>query len=118
MGGFYTYGDWTSRGNTVRHNFVHHSPQAHGVYCDDGDSGDRIESNLFYKIDAGVFIGGGHDNIATSNIAVECRKALHLDARGVSRNYNAQNKRMVGDLKAVSYQERVHSRKMVMLHTL
>jgi hypothetical protein len=105
MGCFYTYGEWTSRGNIVRYNFAHHSPKAHGVYCDDGDSGDIIHSNLFYKLDAGVFIGGGHDNIATHNIAVECKKALHVDARGVSRGYNAKNRRMVGNLRAVNYQK-------------
>ncbi len=105
MGAFYANGDWTSRGNLIRYNFVHHSPQAHGVYCDDGDSGDTALGNIFVGIDAGVFIGGGHDNVARNNIAVDCKKALHVDARGVSRGYNLQNRRMVGAVRAVNHQQ-------------
>jgi len=95
MGGFYTVNDWTSRGNVLRHNFVHSSPHAEGIYCDDGDSGDTIVGNAFYGLSTGVFIGGGRDNIVSNNIAIGCARALYLDARGVSRNYTLANARMV-----------------------
>ena len=50
----------------VRYNFVHHSPAANGVYMDDGDSGDTVFGNVFYKTASGAFIGGGHDNIPSA----------------------------------------------------
>lgn len=95
MGGLYSYHDWTSYGNVVRFNFIHDSPKAHGVYLDDGDSGDTVNGNIFYRIDTGVFIGGGHDNIAKGNLAIDCKAGIHIDARGVSRGYNLKNKNMV-----------------------
>lgn len=105
MGGFYTCNDWTSRGNVLRFNLVHSSPKAEAIYCDDGDSGDTITGNVFYDTHTGVFIGGGHDNIVTGNIAVACERGFHLDARGVSRNYNATNKRMVNAVKSVNHKQ-------------
>lgn len=104
MGGFYTVGDWTSRGNIVRWNLVHNSPNAHGIYCDDGDSGDRIYGNVLYGLDAGVFIGGGHDNDVTGNVIVDCQRGIHIDARGVTRGYNLDNRRMVGAVNSVNHQ--------------
>ncbi len=102
MGGLYTTHDWTSRGNAVRHNFVHDSPKAHGVYLDDGDSGDAVNGNVFFKVDTGVFVGGGHDNLVSGNVAVDCKAGAHVDARGVARGYNAGNKTLVGRLRAVN----------------
>jgi hypothetical protein len=102
MGGFYTTHDWTSRGNVVRHNFVRDSPQAHGVYLDDGDCGDTVTANVFLRVDTGVFVGGGHDNVVTGNLAVDCKAGAHIDARGVSRGYNADNKTLVGRWRAVN----------------
>ena len=88
LGGFYSTFDWTSYGNVVRHNFIHHTPHALGVYLDDGDSGDLIEGNIAYRMGTGVGFGGGHDNIARNNIAIECRRGVTIDARGVSRGYD------------------------------
>lgn len=104
MGGFYTVNDWTSRGNVLRYNFVHSSPHAEGIYCDDGDSGDQIYCNAFYNLHTGVFIGGGHDNIVVSNIAVRCERGFHVDARGVPRKYNLTNRRMVERVTSVNPQ--------------
>jgi len=105
MGGFYSYHDWTSRGNVLRYNFVHSSPNAHGIYFDDGDSGDIVYGNVLYRLDAGVFVGGGHDNIVTGNLAIECRKGVHIDARGVSRGYNLTHRRLVGAVKRVNHKQ-------------
>ncbi len=98
VGAMYTWNDWTSRGNVVQYNFFHDSPNANGVYMDDGDSGDTVVSNVFYKMQCGPFIGGGHDNIIRNNIIVECSKAIHFDSRGVSRLY-ATNKKMINLVK-------------------
>ncbi len=76
------------RGNLIRHNVWHHigSTMGHGsaaVYFDDGDGGDAVVGNLFYRCgDPGhgsfgtVFSHGGHDNVATGNVFVECLRPL------------------------------------------
>lgn len=104
MGGFYTWNDWTSYGNIIRYNYVHSSHQAHGVYMDDGDSGETIYNNIFKGIDVGVFIGGGHDINAYNNLSIDCKKTVHIDNRGVSRGYNLQNTSMVNRVLSVDYQ--------------
>ena len=87
LGGFYTNNNWTSQGNVVRHNFVHHTAHALGVYLDDADSGDTIEGNVFFRMGTGAAIGGGHDNIFRNNVAIECQRGFAVDARGVPRHY-------------------------------
>ncbi len=76
------------RGNVIRYNYWHHigSPMGHGnaaVYFDDGDGGDTVFGNVFFRCgDPGkgsfgtVFSHGGHDNVAENNIFIECRRAL------------------------------------------
>jgi hypothetical protein len=88
VGGFYTCNDWTSRGNVLRFNFIHSSPAINGVYLDDGDSGDSVVSNFFWRTDVGTFISGGHDNHVVGNIMLDCRVGSHADARGISRKYD------------------------------
>jgi hypothetical protein len=87
MGGIYTNGDWASRGTLIRGNLVHHAPGVNGVYLDDGHSGDVVENNIFYRVRSGLFLGGGHDNVGTGNLVVECQIGIHLDDRGLDRNY-------------------------------
>lgn len=101
MGAFYTWHDWTSWGNVVRYNYIHDSPRVNGIYCDDGDSGDEIYGNVLQNLSIGVFVGGGHHNIATGNIVIHCQRGLHVDARGVKRGYNLQNKSMVDRVRSV-----------------
>lgn len=103
LGGFYSPFDWASRGNIVRNNFIHHSPNANAVYMDDGHSGDQILSNLAYLTGCGPFIGGGHDHEVRGNLVIECSKGLHLDDRGISRHYNLQSKMHVSILPNVNY---------------
>ncbi len=104
MGAFYSYADWTSYGNIVRYNYLHDAIKAHGVYFDDGDSGDEVYQNIMSNIDVGVFLGGGHDNIVTGNLAVNCLKTVHIDNRGVSRGYNLSNTTLVNRVLSVDYQ--------------
>ncbi|MEA3368066.1 MAG: right-handed parallel beta-helix repeat-containing protein, partial [Planctomycetota bacterium] len=95
VGALYTGRDWTSRGNVVRHNFIHSltsqgSIGTMGVYLDDCDSGDSILGNVFYRAGRAAFIGGGRDNRVENNLFVECEAAVHLDARGTSRITNGK----------------------------
>jgi len=87
MGGIYTNGDWASRGTRIRGNLVHHAPGVNGVYLDDGHSGDVVEHNMFYRVRSGLFLGGGHENVGTGNLVVECQIGIHVDDRGLDRNY-------------------------------
>ena len=101
VGVFYTWNDWTSRGNILRHNFVYNSPRANAFYMDDGDSGDTVYGNVIYRTKYGPFIGGGHDNVIQNNIVIEAERGVHLDSRGVSRGY-ATNAGMIKRLAAMN----------------
>ncbi len=76
------------RGNMIRYNFWHNigSPMGHGnaaVYFDDGDGGDTVFGNVFFRCGepgkgsfGTVFSHGGHGAMAENNIFVECKRAL------------------------------------------
>lgn len=90
-GAFYTGRDWTSRGNVIRHNFIHdlgpgdtEHINTMGIYLDDCDCGDTIEGNIFYKANLAIMIGGGRDNLVLNNLVVDCPIGLHLDSRGTT----------------------------------
>lgn len=90
-GAFYTGRDWTSQGNHLRQNYVHHlggGNEKHvntmGVYLDDCDSGDTIEQNIFYKAGRAIMIGGGRDNAVINNLVIDCPIGLHIDSRGMT----------------------------------
>jgi hypothetical protein len=105
MGAIYTQGDWGSQGNVVRHNYIHDSPRAIGVYLDDGDSGDTVEGNLFVRNMNGPSVCGGHHNVVTGNIVFDCnRSGLYIDARGVARGYDLAS-RHFQKLKALPFQQ-------------
>ena len=87
-GAMYSGRDWTMRGTTIRHNFLHHISGFEGrgcvgVYLDDMLCGTTIYGNLFYKVTRAAFIGGGRDCIVENNLFVDCRPALHIDARAM-----------------------------------
>ena len=76
------------RGTVIRHNFLHHISGFEGrgcvgVYLDDMFCGTTIYGNLFYKVTRAAFIGGGRDCIVENNIFVDCKPALHIDARAM-----------------------------------
>ena len=85
---FYKGRNPSCRGNVLRYNLWRDigSPRGHGnaaVYFDDGDGGDMVYGNVFYRCgDPGkgsfgtVFSHGGHDNRAENNIFIECKRAL------------------------------------------
>jgi hypothetical protein len=87
-GAYYVGRDWTQRGNILRHNYWHQIVGVTGfggmtIYLDDQHSGYTIHGNLFESCSQAVFIGGGDDNIVTNNVFVDCRKAMHIDDRGI-----------------------------------
>ncbi|MCE9590022.1 MAG: right-handed parallel beta-helix repeat-containing protein [Planctomycetes bacterium] len=87
-GACYKGRDPSCRGNVIQYNFWHHigKPMGHGnaaIYFDDGDGGDRVIGNVFFRCgDPGmgsfgtVFSHGGHDLVAENNLFIECRRAL------------------------------------------
>ncbi|KLU06003.1 hypothetical protein RISK_001854 [Rhodopirellula islandica] len=90
-GAFYTGRDWTSRGNVLRHNYIHDlggGDDKHintmGIYLDDCDCGDTIEGNVFYRAGRAIMIGGGRDNPVINNLIIDCPIGLHMDARGMT----------------------------------
>ncbi|MDF1754553.1 MAG: right-handed parallel beta-helix repeat-containing protein [Verrucomicrobiales bacterium] len=90
-GAFYTGRDWTSQGNVLRHNYIHHlgdysseSTHTMGIYLDDCDSGDTLEGNVLYKVGRAFLIGGGRDNPIRNNLIIDCPIGIHLDSRGMS----------------------------------
>lgn len=87
VGAIYTNGDWASRGTVIRGNLVHHAKGVNGIYLDDGHGGDTVKDNILYRLHSGLFLGGGHDTIGSGNLVMECHVGIHLDDRGLDRNY-------------------------------
>lgn len=110
-GAFYKGRNPSSRGNQIRWNFWHHvgSPRGHGnnaVYFDDGDGGDTVFGNVFFRCGepakgtmGAVFSHGGHDLKVDNNIFVECKRAI-----GASPWSNG---RWRDSLKGKTYQDRL-----------
>ena len=87
-GAIYCGRDWAARGNKIRYNYLHHisgykDKGCVGVYLDDQFSSVHIFGNLFYKVTRAAFIGGGNDSVIENNIFVDCKPAIHIDARGL-----------------------------------
>ena len=87
-GAYYVGRDWTQRGNILRFNYWHQIAGSTGyggmtIYLDDQHGGHVIQGNLFERCSQAVFIGGGDDNTVTNNVFLDCRKAAHLDNRGM-----------------------------------
>ena len=87
-GAIYTGRNWTMRGNVIRYNYLHHisgfqNKGCVGVYLDDMFASADIVSNVFYEVTRAAFIGGGRDCTVANNIFVDCKPALHVDARAL-----------------------------------
>lgn len=92
-GAFYSWLDWTMRGNVIRYNFIHDT--VGGVNPDDGASGNLVHGNVFAGPRIGVWIASGPDNVIRHNIFVKEEGAVFgMDDRGVSRGY-ASNPRLI-----------------------
>jgi hypothetical protein len=103
-------GDWTFRGNVVRHNFIHHIPKrpypgVAGVYLDDCVSSTRVFGNVFYRLDKAVLIGGGRDHVVENNVFIECETPVHFDNRGLRWDHFRPGGPMYQKLEAVPYRK-------------
>ncbi len=87
-GAIYAGRDWTMRGNVIRGNYLHdiqgfENRGCVGVYLDDMFAAADITHNLFVRVTAAAFIGGGRDCAVENNIFVDCTPAVHVDARAL-----------------------------------
>jgi hypothetical protein len=78
----------TMRGHEIRYNYIHHiygyqSRGCVGVYLDDMFCSAHIFGNVFYQVPRAAFIGGGRDSTIENNIFVDCKPAIHIDARAL-----------------------------------
>ncbi len=94
-GAIYTGRDYTFRGNVIRRNYIHQmggvGMGSIAIYMDDCVSGTRIEENVLVDCQYGLMLGGGRDLVVANNIFVNCKPAIHADARGVDPNPVWQN---------------------------
>ncbi len=76
--------DWGHRGNSIRHNFIHHVDSnssytlgVHGIYYDGCTCGHDVYGNVFYEITGNIFfVNGGRDNSARNNVIAKCGTAV------------------------------------------
>ena len=94
-GAIYTGRDYTFRGNVIRRNFIHDmggvGMGSIAIYMDDCVSGTHIAENVLVNCQYGLMLGGGRDFVVANNIFVNCKPAIHADARGVHPNPVWQN---------------------------
>lgn len=107
-GAIYAGRDWTMRGTIIRNNYLHHLSGFQGrgcvgIYLDDMFCGTTISGNVFYRVTNAAFIGGGRDNLVENNIFVDCKPALHIDARGLGWAKDSVNTTMLERLNAMPY---------------
>ena len=122
-GAIYAGRDWTMRGTVIRHNYLHHINgfQEHGcvgVYLDDMFCGTEISGNVFYKVTRPAFIGGGRDNIVKNNIFVDCKPAVHVDARAMGWAKSCANNINMKGLLAMPYQSKLWHKRYPKLVTI
>ncbi|MFP6582057.1 MAG: right-handed parallel beta-helix repeat-containing protein [Candidatus Hydrogenedentota bacterium] len=87
-GAIYTGRNWTMRGHIIRDNYMHdvtgfENKGSVGVSLDDMFSSAEITGNLFVNVTRAAFIGGGRDCLIENNLFVDCKRALHIDARAL-----------------------------------
>jgi hypothetical protein len=107
-GAIYAGRDWTMRGTAIRYNYLHditgfRGRGCVGVYLDDMFCGTQIYGNIFYRVTRAAFIGGGRDCTVENNIFVDCRPALHVDARALGWAKDSISTTMTQRLKAMPY---------------
>ncbi len=100
VGAFYSWLDWTMRGNVIRYNYMHDT--VGGVNPDDGASGNLVHGNIFSGPRIGVWIASGPDNIIRHNIFLkEEGSVFGMDDRGVGRGY-ATNPRLINRVRELN----------------
>ncbi|MCA9095107.1 MAG: right-handed parallel beta-helix repeat-containing protein, partial [Planctomycetaceae bacterium] len=118
-GAIYSGRNWTWRGTTIRHNYLHHVTGFRdrgclGVYLDDMLCGTNVTGNLFYKVKNASTICGGRDIHIENNIFVDCQPALHVDDRALNwADYHAlewiKEAREKGTVSGIRYNQPPYS---------
>ncbi len=94
-GAIYIGRDYTFRGNVIRRNYIHQmggvGMGSIAIYMDDCVSGTHIAENVLVDCQYGLMLGGGRDFLVENNIFVNCKPAIHADARGIDPNPVWQN---------------------------
>ena len=90
----YTGRRWDEVGNVVRYNAIYNIGSGdfapHGIYLDDGASGQTMYGNIIINCKGnGFMIGGGRNNNIYNNILVNCDKAFFYDARSINAVLNS-----------------------------
>ncbi len=84
-GAIYMGRNWTCTGNMIRYNFIHHRGAfgigSSGVYLDDGNAGNTILGNVFYKGTWATVLGGSRNTTVANNIFIDCEPAVNVDDR-------------------------------------
>lgn len=119
VGAIYADRDWSARGTVISNNYLHdiHAPGAfgaHAIYLDDQTSGITVFGNLVVRVDQGVFVGGGRDNLIENNLFVRDGSAIKIDARGLGwqKALTADPKgELRSRLAAVPYDQPVYARR-------
>lgn len=88
-GALYIGRDWTIRGHVIQYNYFHNIAGRDGrecrtIYLDDSFAAATIRGNIFHRTPYSIFIGGGRDNLVENNVFVDCWRAMHIDARGLT----------------------------------
>lgn len=120
----------SAQGTVIRYNFfdsiIQHENMVCAVYLDDGTSGYKIYSNVFYRCgNSGSFegfgafhINSGLENYMTNNVFVECKKAYGgsswTDKKWIDYLTNVVGKR----LTAVNIDSEIYQTAYPMLKTL
>jgi hypothetical protein len=126
VGAIYTGRDWSTQGNIIRHNYLHHiSGPGHlgamAVYLDDCVSGTTVYGNVIAHTQVGVLVGGGRDITIANNIFYDCKPAIHFDERGVSPSpvwQDMVNKTMKDRLEAVNHHQPPYSTRYPQLQSI
>jgi len=122
-GAIYAGRDWTMRGTTIQHNYLHDivgylERGCVGVYLDDMFCGTHIYGNIFYRVHRAVFIGGGRDCLVENNMFVDCAPSLHIDARGIGWASQSVEGSMTDRLRAMPYTSPLWTKRYPELRTI
>jgi hypothetical protein len=117
-GAIYMGRNLTMRGTVIRHNYFHDiGPtlaakdgfvDVMAVYLDDCFCGTTITGNIFERTGRAAMIGGGRDNTIENNLFIDCRPAIHVDARGTgwaSFWFDGRDPFIMNGLKEVPYDQ-------------
>ncbi len=121
-GAIYMGRNLTMRGTVIRHNYFHDiGPtlaakdgfvDVMAVYLDDCFCGTTITGNIFDRAGRAAMIGGGRDNTIENNLFIDCRPAIHVDARGTgwaSFWFDGRDPFLMNGLKEVPYDQPLYA---------